>query len=66
MISRRSVLAAGVLAPLGRAAAAETRYPAHSVTVINPFAAGDVGFQDRKSTRLNSSHPQLSRMPSSA
>jgi tripartite-type tricarboxylate transporter receptor subunit TctC len=40
MISRRSVLAAGVLPPLGRAAAAETRYPAHSVTVINPFAAG--------------------------
>ena len=40
MISRRSVLAAGVLAPLGWAAAAETRYPAHSVTVVNPFAAG--------------------------
>lgn len=40
MISRRSVLAAGVLAPMGWAAAAETRYPAHSVTVVNPFAAG--------------------------
>ena len=40
MISRRSVLAAGVLAPFGRAAAAETRYPARTVTVINPFAAG--------------------------
>lgn len=40
MISRRSVLTAGVLAPLGWAAAAETRYPAHSVTVVNPFAAG--------------------------
>lgn len=40
MIGRRSVLAAGVLAPLGWAAAAETRYPAHSVTVVNPFAAG--------------------------
>ena len=40
MISRRSVLAAGVLAPLGWAAAAETRYPARSVTVVNPFAAG--------------------------
>jgi tripartite-type tricarboxylate transporter receptor subunit TctC len=39
MISRRSVLAAGVLAPLGWAAA-ETRYPAHTVTVVNPFAAG--------------------------
>ena len=41
MFSRRSVLAAGVLAPLGRSgAAAEARYPAHSVTVVNPFAAG--------------------------
>ena len=40
MISRRSALAAGVLAPFGWAAAAETRYPARSVTVINPFAAG--------------------------
>ena len=40
MISRRSILAAGVLAPFGRAAAAETLYPARSVTVINPFAAG--------------------------
>ena len=39
MISRRSVLAAGVLAPLG-GAVAETRYPAHTVTVVNPFAAG--------------------------
>ena len=40
MISRRSVLAAGVLAPVGWTAAAETRYPARSVTVVNPFAAG--------------------------
>ena len=40
MISRRSLLAAGALAPVGWAAAAETRYPAHSVTVVNPFAAG--------------------------
>ena len=40
MISRRSVLTAGVLAPLGWAAAAETCYRAHSVTVVNPFAAG--------------------------
>ena len=29
-------------------------------------AAGDVDVLDRKSTRLNSSHPRLSRMPSSA
>ena len=31
---------------------------------INLHFTGD--FQDRKSTRLNSSHPRLSRMPSSA
>ena len=32
----------------------------------DPFVAGNAGRLDRKSTRLNSSHPQLSRMPSSA
>ena len=40
MFSRRSFVAAGLLAPLARPAAAEARYPAHSVTVVNPFAAG--------------------------
>ena len=40
MFSRRSFVAAGLLAPLVRPAAAEARYPAHSVTVVNPFAAG--------------------------
>ena len=36
--------------------------------VLNYFAAGDfaIGILDRKSTRLNSSHIPLSRMPSSA
>ena len=29
-------------------------------------AAGPLGFRDRKSTRLNSSHGGISRMPSSA
>ena len=28
--------------------------------------SGDLGAGDRKSTRLNSSHPTISRMPSSA
>ena len=32
----------------------------------HPFAGQDGLFQDRKSTRLNSSHGKLSRMPSSA
>jgi tripartite-type tricarboxylate transporter receptor subunit TctC len=41
MISRRSLLAAGVLTPLvRRAAAADSRYPTRTVTVISPFAAG--------------------------
>ena len=55
MISRRSVLAAGVLAPVGWAAAAETRYPAHSVTVVNPFAAGG---QSEPVGRIVSAHFQ--------
>ena len=34
---------------------------------INPTSGGDILFKgDRKSTRLNSSHPPESRMPSSA
>ena len=34
---------------------------------VNGYVAGDVpDYQDRKSTRLNSSHRSLSRMPSSA
>jgi hypothetical protein len=40
LFSRRSFVAAGLLAPLARPAAAEARYPAHSVTLVNPFAAG--------------------------
>ena len=38
--------------------------------LVNPFAPFDAklagAFEDRKSTRLNSSHIQKSRMPSSA
>src|SRR5216117_4566908 len=33
---------------------------------VLPFADRIVNIEDRKSTRLNSSHPSLSRMPSSA
>jgi tripartite-type tricarboxylate transporter receptor subunit TctC len=40
MISRRSLLAAGALTPLARRAAADSRYPTRTVTVISPFAAG--------------------------
>jgi tripartite-type tricarboxylate transporter receptor subunit TctC len=55
MISRRSVLAAGVLAPVGWTAAAEIRYPARSVTVVNPFAAGG---QSEPIGRIVSAHFQ--------
>ena len=34
--------------------------------LTEPDAGSDAGATDRKSTRLNSSHPRLSRMPSSA
>ena len=34
--------------------------------MIQQFKASDKGFTDRKSTRLNSSHSSVSRMPSSA
>jgi tripartite-type tricarboxylate transporter receptor subunit TctC len=43
MLNRRSLLAAGVLAPLARPAAADVRYPSGAVTVVNPFAAGGQG-----------------------
>ena len=33
---------------------------------FNPFLIGSPTIQDRKSTRLNSSHTDISRMPSSA
>ena len=45
--------------------------PVHVALVENRIASGSLGVKecdklDRKSTRLNSSHPRLSRMPSSA
>ena len=41
--------------------------PVHKITIV-PRTSGALGYtmQDRKSTRLNSSHPSSSRMPSSA
>ena len=36
------------------------------VSVLLPTYLLDRGFEDRKSTRLNSSHSRASRMPSSA
>ena len=38
----------------------------HNQYVVNDFRNQGVVFVDRKSTRLNSSHTDISRMPSSA
>ena len=46
-------------------AIADPNWPSKPITIIVPFPAGG-GTEDRKSTRLNSSHSQQSRMPSSA
>ena len=50
----------------------KTLIPASALSLIGItakkeyVAADEVGLKDRKSTRLNSSHAELSRMPSSA
>src|SRR5216117_3046800 len=40
--------------------------PAEIKDVLDQYVIGQEKAKDRKSTRLNSSHPSLSRMPSSA
>ena len=45
---------------------AATRRPANAIDVTLPGRVPQLGHRDRKSTRLNSSHSQQSRMPSSA
>ena len=75
------VLALGLMALLASPGAMAQNYPNKPIKFIVPFPAGsatdNVGRilaqamgealgQDRKSTRLNSSHIPLSRMPSSA
>ena len=61
----------------GRLLAAEPLHPVETATTVRvrngqvtmtdgPFAETKEQLADRKSTRLNSSHPRLSRMPSSA
>ena len=55
----------GRFAYVARVAAIQAGLPMESVAMsVNRLCSS--GLQDRKSTRLNSSHPVLSRMPSSA
>ena len=49
----------------GNHAAAHASYAYSDVAAIYPITPSSV-MADRKSTRLNSSHPSSSRMPSSA
>ena len=55
---RRTLLAAFLLA-------ASAAFAADGIAFITNMK-GDIAVEDRKSTRLNSSHTVLSRMPSSA
>ena len=52
------------------AQSAQSPYPTKTVRIVIPFGTGGTNLMarwlDRKSTRLNSSHIPLSRMPSSA
>ena len=80
-IRRRAVLAgAATILPIGAVRAQAAWKPASGVKIIVPAAPGgttdivarllaqhlQTAWGDRKSTRLNSSHIPLSRMPSSA
>ena len=58
--------AAELLEPNAMALATATPEGHPSVRMVLLKAVDDRGFVDRKSTRLNSSHSQQSRMPSSA
>ena len=71
-------LFAALFALVAASAFAQDAYPSRPITMIVPFPPGGVADitgrptaaamekVDRKSTRLNSSHIQKSRMPSSA
>ena len=50
---------------LGRMFVHAAQQMGYFAAVLDPDAAGPAGLRS-KSTRLNSSHPRLSRMPSSA
>ena len=54
----------GVQSPPGQLAQHDEAHPGWTEEIIGEWFAGGGG--DRKSTRLNSSHPSKSRMPSSA
>ena len=69
MFARRALLSALAASAIVFAAAgpgATQNYPDKPIKIIVAVAAGGPMDTDRKSTRLNSSHIQKSRMPSSA
>ena len=61
LITTAICLLAGLGAGLGTGFAGMS-----AAAVITPMLVTFLGIEDRKSTRLNSSHRSLSRMPSSA
>ena len=61
------LVAALLLGPNADSKAQEqASYQGQSIKVVVGFTSGGFYDRDRKSTRLNSSHLKLSRMPSSA
>ena len=59
-------MAEDVINTTGIASHGAGRLPSVDIDSFNIELKDDEGFLDRKSTRLNSSHIQKSRMPSSA
>ena len=63
---RRALLEADVALDVVRSFVDKVRAQAIGANVIKSVTPGQMVVKDRKSTRLNSSHIPLSRMPSSA
>ena len=62
----RTEVIAGVAADLHATEHAIDAAIARATTLVQSFISARADLSDRKSTRLNSSHTDISRMPSSA